>query len=89
MREHAPVLPGVKECGACGETWPCAVAKANTVLDSRWKVVDNDLIGGKCIVTEHEFMTLAEGAVSFIDLIFTDEIAQHIVYLHNEWVDRQ
>lgn len=56
------------------------------VMSRRWRVSVEDTVGGWCIGFEDELGTPATGFKSFIDLIMTEQIAQHIVDLHNFFV---
>lgn len=52
-------------------------------LDVSWYAQPNDLIGGWCITTTD--MPLSAGAFEVADM-FTEEVARHIVRLHNDWL---
>lgn len=55
----------------------------NQVINERWRVAENDLIGGWCIVLEQDKRTPANGSWGFIDMIVTEQIAQHVVDCHH------
>lgn len=51
-------------------------------MDERWYVQPNDLIGGWCVMTEDKPPSEADPA-SWIGDCLSQEVAEHIVVLHN------
>ncbi len=56
-------------------------------IRERWKAQPNDLIGGWCITLDED-RTLGEGAYEVGDFFFSD-VAEHVVKLHNDWLNTQ
>ncbi len=52
----------------------------------RWRVQADDLIGGSCITPAADPRKPSEGAPS-LGSFLTEEIAAHIVLLHNAWLE--
>lgn len=54
-------------------------------IDTRWKAIPNDAIGGWCVVPESETRTPVEDATTLADFT-TQEIAEHVAEAHNDWL---
>ncbi|MEV5211359.1 hypothetical protein AB0K35_28185 [Micromonospora sp. NPDC053740] len=56
-------------------------------LTARWSAVSNDEIGGWAVTTNG--LGPLDGGRMAADLVMTREIAEHIAYVHNQWLARQ
>lgn len=56
------------------------------MLGVRWQAAEDTTIGGWCVQPEGSSPT-HEGGLELASFM-TEELAEHIAYLHNEWLER-
>lgn len=54
-------------------------------LTVRWAPVEDDTIGGWCVIDAADPRTPAEGAVSIASFV-TQDVAEHMATFHNRWL---